>query len=286
MMTPQFTGCDIARVFAVRDKICAQACRHVGTLLTGAAYEDLLVSVLAAIPTASATALRLSARALLDRTLTNDALFDFAWRMAGNSKALKQGIPVPGWGVQRAAEWMPLHVTSAQIGHNRKDESGHQLAFRVLAGTACPLLVRRFWTKAQAGFVSQLLGYNRIAGRPFEGAEHLVGLLLYGLFDPELSAEKPGFQQVYVPGTMLKHNVALIKGRLEKPCPTAPYHYWHDCDVCTIGYDNCPFALHPRTYTRGPCADCGEAEAVFDPDHPERCVACTLNRIMKEKEEK
>jgi hypothetical protein len=272
MPPPPLPGYDLARVRATREKIVAASSIHVGTVLLGEYHEDWLLLVHSAIPDVPLPALRLSTRSLLDRLLTDATLSEFAWRVAGNIRVLKAGRPVTAWGMQLAPEWMPLAVAAAQPGRNHKDESGHWITFRILAGSACPLEVRRFWTRPASRFVSARVGFNARAGRPFAGAEHFTGMLLYGLFEPRLSDDRPGFHQVRVTARMAQHNVALIAGRAQKPCPTRGYR--HACGACTIGYDRCVYALHPRTFTTGPCASCGDRAALIDPEHPERCVDC------------
>jgi hypothetical protein len=272
MNAPTLPGYDLARVFRTRDRIVANAGLHVGTVLLGDYYDDWLALVAEALPGVPFRSLQLSARGLLGRKLTAEGLFEFAWRLAGNVKTLKEGNGIAAWGMQLADEWMPLHVSASRSGRNRRDEPGHWLTFRVLAGSACPLAVRRFWTRAQSRFVAQDMGFNRNAKRPFIGAEHFVGMLLYGLFEPRLSEDKPGFHRVSVPDTMLTHNVALIAGRQKRPCPT--YGFRHPCQACTVGYEACRFALHARTFVTGKCVSCGRDDATIDPDEPEHCVEC------------
>lgn len=284
-MPPPLPGYDLARVIELRDRIFEASQIHVGTVLLGEYHEDWLAMVHSAISDVPLKALQLSTRSFLGRMLTDERLREFAWLVAGNLKRLRDGHPVVAWGMQAEEEWMPLYVVRASQGRNRRDEPGHWLTFRFMAGSACPTKVRRFWSRAQARFIATLMGFNARRKRHFNGAEHFVGMLLYGLVEPRLSEDRPGFHQIRVPDTMLRHNVALIDGRREKPCPAAPFHYLHGCDVCTIGYDRCPLAMHPRTYVRGKCADCGEPEAVIDPDRPERCVACDHKRDTRSSKE-
>jgi ferredoxin len=271
-MPPPLPGYSLPQVLVVRDRIVDRSQIHVGTVLLGDYYEDWLALAHSAVPDIPLNTLRLSSRSLLDRELTLEKLGEFAWRMAGNLKTLRAGQPVTAWGMQAIEEWMPLYVGRARPGRNRRDEAGHWLTFRVMAGSACPLEVRRFWTWPMASFVSDRLGFNPRANRPFPGADHFVGMLLYGLFEPQLSEDRPGFHQVRVSAVMLAHNVNLIKGRNEKPCPT--FGYLHDCAGCTIGYDRCPYAVHAQTFIRQHCITCGRADALFDPDQPEHCLDC------------
>lgn len=285
MLQPKLPGYDLGKVFAARDRIVAASAVHVGTVLVGEYYEDWLALVQQAMPGVPAKALALSARAFLDRELEEDKLKEFAWRIAGNARTLKAGRAVFAWGMQAAEEWMPLLVTRAQPGRNRKDVPGHWITFLVLAGTACPMAVRRFWTRPQSSFVAGELGFNRKAERQFSSARGFVGMLLYGLFEPKLSEDKPRFHRVHVTDTMRTHNVAMIEGRKAKPCPTAPFHFTHPCEACTIGQDRCQLAVHPRTFVSGRCADCGEPDAMIDPDQPERCVECSSGHRPKAKEQ-
>jgi hypothetical protein len=283
-MTTPLPRYDVAGVMSTRRKIVEESQIHTGTVLTGAYYADWLAMVHRAVPDVPVETLGLSARAFLDRVLTDQALGEFAWRVAGNIRLLKKGIPVTAWSTQAAEEWMPLYVARAQPGRNRRDESGHWLTFRVMAGTACPMQVRRFWTRPQSRYVSGVVGFDpRVrVGRHFAGGEHFVGMLLYGLFEPRLSEERPGFHKVRVSATMRRYNVSLIEGRMARPCPTPPFHYEHPCTSCTIGYDICPLAVHARTFVAGRCAGCGRADALFDPERPEYCVSCTHKKDTKD----
>jgi hypothetical protein len=275
MEAPKLPACDLGRVFATRDAIAGSpAAYHVGETLHGAHLRDFLDLVAEAAPGIPPAALEASATCLLGRVLTPELFREWAWRLAGNRATLRGGRPVHPWAVQAAPEWAPLHVVSGRPDRSHRGEPGFSFAFRALAGTVCTMVVRKFWSRALCRFLSSRVGFNPRAGRPYTGGQNLVGMLVYGLFEPGLSDGKPGFQQVRCPQSMLAHNVALIEGRRGKPCPTAPYHYEHACDVCAVGADRCPYATHPLTYVRGPCPECGEADAIIDPDRPGRCFDC------------
>jgi hypothetical protein len=277
---PRLPGYDLPRVFSLRDEICTETSCHLDTLLVGEYYEDFVDLVCGVIPEADDDAIERSARCLLGRALSAETLRDFAWRIAGNVRRLKAGKAALPWWRQRVAEWVPLHVEAIRFGRNRRDEPGAELTLRALAGSLCPSQVRTFWTRAQCRYVSRRVGFNPVSRPPrhFAGPAHLVNLAFYGLFEPKLCQDRPGFHRVDVPGTMVRRNVAIIAGRLKKPCPTPPFHYTHTCAACTIGYEHCDHALHRRTFVRGTCAGCRSETALFDPDRPEFCVECTHTR--------
>jgi hypothetical protein len=279
--TPKLPGYNLRAIIETRNKILDEGGAHSFMVLTGTYFQDFVSLVHSVLPGVPRSALELSAGELIGRELTDERFLDFAWRIAGNTTSLRSGKPVLPWAFQAAPEWCPLRVIRATFGRNRKDLPGTWLTFQILAGSPCPMEVRRFWTRPQAKFVSNRLGYNRKAGRPYHGANHFVGMFLYGLFEPRLSEEKPGFHQVRVPDTMLAYNRRLIDGRRQRPCPAKGYH--HPCEHCTLGYDACEFAIHPRTFYKDRCFACSRQDVLFDPDNPEKCVECTMGAGSEEK---
>lgn len=154
---------------------------------------------------------------------------------------------------------------------------------RVLAGTACPLVLQKFWSREACGFMSSRLGFsNRYGKRPYQSALLMTGLRLCVLLEPELCRDGPMFQHVVVPDFCLRHNRELLKARLQRipPCPQA---YTHPCYRCTVGADACPFATHRDTFVVQPCPACGQAEAVFDPEMSlNACRKCFLRELLRE----
>jgi len=257
---------------------------HIGDAIHGSDFVNFVRAITAKIPKAEYKVVFDSVVSLAGEPITMDVIRDMAWRLAGNHRLLVANKPVPIWTRQKAREWMPLQIVEASVRRNHKDDLGADFTFRIMAGTACPRRIKKFWTKKQCGFFSTTLGFSKPWGRyPFKDLVELVGLRLYGAFDPELCLEGPDFDQISVPGCCDKHNKTLMKqrARVGFDCPEG---YTHDCRVCPVGYRACPAACHPRTYEKGVCLICKEVRWI-DPLRPRECVNCVLSKALKPSEQ-
>jgi len=216
----------------------------------------------------------------------NEQLAQLFWHLAGNINKLKAGHAAPPWTRQNQYEWMPMQIVDRVMRRNHKGDPGDLFTCRVLAGSATSFLVTAFWTMSMSRFASQQMGYSKPWGKyPYHDSASYVGMRLYGLFEPELSTNKaPGFKNICVPSGMHDYNRDLIKKRqrIEIACPAG---YKHACHRCFIGYDQCPLAVHPRSYVKHACDMCKKT-TWFDPDKTTLglCVSCTDRKAMVRQE--
>lgn len=236
-------------------------------LPSGLSYDQIFESVrpLAGSPLAEVDALRL------------------AWRLAGNIRTLKAGLPVVPWTVQQADEWVPLQILRLQKTRNSKDKLGYEVTTRVLAGSPAPMKLMSFWSLRILKFIAFKTGFSWRTYKFAHGVE-LVGLRFYGLIEAARSRGKPEFHEIECPASMKAWNremVLKLRFRVGLKCPAG---FNHACYQCAYGYDRCPAGTHARTYEVGPCAGCGVPNAPFDPDdlYPQ-CVHCAAIARLRKK---
>ena len=222
---------------------------------------------------------------LAGEVVTKELLSELGWRLAGNIPRLRLGIPVTPWHRQARDEWVPMQIVDQVPYKNKKGDTGAIMAFRVLAGTPCSMLLERFWTYRLSKYLASKLGFSAAWGKyPFKKITELTGMRLYGLVEAERSLGKPYFDQVSVPQSTEDYNRKLIKHRLRVGFK-CPKKYDHPCYACPIGYDNCRCAVHPRTFVRAVCSVC-DKNAWMDPIHLELrlCVDCFVKRQLARKD--
>jgi len=171
------------------------------------------------------------------------------WRLAGNVDLLRAGTAVPPWNMQREKEWMPVQIQAYQEGTNNRGAPGGHFRMRVMAGTACPLQLSKFWTKRFCRYIAvKVLGYSKRSGNaPLSHISELVSLRLWVQIDPELCRPGlPGFEHVGMTAGLKKWNHELIKKRFRQGF-LCPYSFDHHCYQCAIGYERCPAATHRET---------------------------------------
>jgi hypothetical protein len=242
-------------------------------------YEvaDRLLSALP--PVVSRNAVFESIRVLAGTTLSHKAAAMLAWRLAGNLDKLVDGEPVLPWTRQLYDEIVPVCVERV-IPAKRRDKSGFIFSCRALAGSPCTELFPQFFSTNSCRAISRLVGFSTNSWGPYQYAGigmHFVNLMFFAHIEAERSREKPYFRQVSVTSSMLKHNKGLLAVRCRTaPCPEG---FQHACTNCFVGYNECPFAVHAKTYVESHCHNC-DTVAFFDPESPGvMCVnCCRVNR--------
>lgn len=244
--TPRY---NLARIFNLRDTLTDQHLTEFGGFTpTGAHFEELVDKICAAIPRVKRQAVWDSIRGVAGTLLTDDAIFRMAWRLSGNVGLLRSGTSVPPWHIQQAREWMPAQIMAYQPGTNKFGRPGGRFSLLVLAGTACPMRLTKFWSNAFARFISNKMGYSAGWGNyPFGHVSELVSLRLWLQIDPEFCGlGEPGFKNAGCMGALKKWNRDIVKKRFRQGwlCPRGFDHY---CYQCPVGYDDCPAATHKET---------------------------------------
>jgi hypothetical protein len=263
-----------SRVRDRRDKICSRALRpYIDVSVVGETVYDICKDIMAEMPaTVAETAVYDSVRVLAGTKLTQSAAADLAWRLAGNVDKLIDGQPVLKWTRQLDDEIVPVVIESVRP-FKRKTTPGFIFSCRALAGSPCPMVFTQFFSRSSCSAISRTLGFSAPWGAyPYSTAAHFVNLLFFAHIEAARSREFPSFVTVSASSSMLKVNRKLIEVRCRaKPCPD---QFEHGCAFCWLGYDQCEFATHPRTYETRDCSACN-AEGFFDPvDNGDVCVRC------------
>lgn len=240
---------NLTRIFRLRDMLADdKLTEFCGYVPIGEHFEDLVDKICATIPRVKRLAVWDSVRDVAGTLLTDDDVFRMSWRLAGNIGLLRSGTPVPPWHVQQEKEWMPVQTLSYREGLNNRGQLGGHFRMRVLAGTACPLRLTKFWTRRFCRFVSNKMGYSASWGDyPLGHISELVGLRLWIQIDPEQCRPGlPGFMETGVTPGLQKWNRDIVKKRFRRGW-ACPYNFDHYCYVCPVGYLDCPAATHKET---------------------------------------
>lgn len=220
------------------------------------------------------SAVETSVSALGDGVANEDELHRFVWMLAGNVNRLKRGQPVYPWQRYKADEWMPVQIVATYPKRDLRDVLGAEFVFRVLAGSACPMLVTKFWSIKFCRFLAPQLGFTRRGAAQFAEPSQLVGLRAYAHFTKNKSGTGLYFDQVLA--GFSDHNRTLMKNRarVEFECPE---NFIHPCHRCHVGYDKCPVGTHPKTFVNSYCSSC-ETDSWFDPSKPKItvCINCFI----------
>jgi hypothetical protein len=217
--------------------------------------------------------------------MTKELLRDTCWRIAGNIPRLKDKRAVPPWHVQKLPEWVPVQVVGCRPERNKSGRLGSLFEFRVVGGTPCPRCVFKFWSARQAvKFAKEGFGFSRnVYGRddpayPFQAPSQLVNLRAYVLLEPEMCGKELGFEELDWPSAVKNWNKQVLKLRFRthsrEKCPNGfPDEF--PCHHCAVGFYSCLAGCHRHDWTVRPCKECGNKEALFDPEIKEKiCIDC------------
>jgi hypothetical protein len=265
----------LTRIFQMRDRLRVQFDMAAGQPLSADALEQLLRRLHQCMPGVRLDTLYESLRHLIGRTLTGEDCLVLAWRLAGNVRLLQTHTPVRPWQAQLADEWVPLQVVGALPGRTMRGKFGHYFMFRALSGTCCPMTLETFWTEGAASIIARNAGFSAPwRSYPYRRSLQLVGLRLTALIEQLRSTRTPRFFQVQCPASVKRWNreqVLRLRCRAGAECP---HGFTHSCDVCAVGYAECPAGCHRDTYVQQQCDGCGQIQ-YFDPERRAvRCVEC------------
>lgn len=282
-------GYDIARILRKKRDIEGDIylAELIGTQPEGEGYEELVRRVARHFTKECAEAIEESLIEFIGQPLTPQLLSDMAWRLAGNVRALRARMPVLPWRRQQREEWVPLQVTSSKSWITKRGRRGFMLQFRVLAGSACPMVIEKFWSREFCAVVARRIGFTRFhKAFPWQHGGQFVGLRLMALLSPETSKDAPDFSEVgEASGSLLAYNRRLLRARapITRQCPQ-DYPTSVSCHLCPVGQDHCGIAVHAVTYVHRLCEVCG-LDKLHDPaTHEDRCIDCQYQR-MKESAE-
>lgn len=225
-------------------------------------------------PTVSRNAVFQTIRLLAGTQLTAKAAAKLAWRLAGNIDVLSAGEPVVPWTKQIQDEIVPVCIEKV-VPLKRKDKHGYVFHCRALSGTPCAEVFTQFFSANSCRAISRVVGFSTNSWGPHQYAGiglHFVNLMFFAHIEAEKSRDKPVFHRVSVTSSMLKANKSLLEVRCRvHPCPQ---NFQHSCVNCFMGYNECAYATHPKTYVEQHCRTCN-AVSFFDPDNPATmCINC------------
>lgn len=263
------------QIFNRRGQIFEVLRRHVDQQITGDVIFALTDEILTALPdTVSRNAVFESIRIMAGTTLTTKIAAKLAWRLAGNIDLLTAGEPVLPWTRQMQDELVPVCVERV-TPMRRKDKYGYLFHCRVLAGTPCAEVITQFFSANSCRAISRVVGFSTNSWGPFQYGGigvHFVNLLFFAHLDAAKSRDKPVFYKVSVSSSMLKANKQLLGVRCRQV--SCPIGYEHACANCFVGYDECSFAVHAKTFVEAFCRAC-KSDSFFDPEADGlMCVNC------------
>lgn len=266
------------RVKTRRDKVFQTALRpYLDAKLSGDTVNDVCNDILACLPdTVSRSALFESIRVLAGITLAHKDAKALAWRLAGNIDKLVDGIPVLPWTQQIEDEVVPVIVENIRPIRKRK-QFGFLFACRALAGSPCPMLFTEFVSSRSCAAISRTLGFSAPFGPyPYSSPLQFVNLLFNAHVEAARSHAMPSFITVTATSGMIRANREKIEVRCRaKPCPSG---FEHPCTSCSVGYDQCEFAVHPVSYVVRVCPAC-QADGYFDPAESSlECMRCRQHK--------
>lgn len=275
------TSFSYQRIMARRDKIFNTALHpYIDRALTGSTPRDVCKDIMDVLPASvSEGAVFESVRVLAGTRLTQKTAAELAWRLSGNIQKLQDGVPVFPWTRQIEDELVPVCLVDMRP-MRKKNITGYLFHCRALAGSPCPMLFTQFISSGSCRSIAETLGFSKPWGPyPFQTPLHFVNLMFYAHVEVERSGTQPGFSKVSASTSMLRENRDKIEVRCRtKPCPQ---QFAHPCAFCWVGYDNCPAAVHPKTYVARECPTCN-SEGWFNPGEASLTCQQCRHRLFNE----
>lgn len=268
-------GFSYRRVIKRRDALFERAMRpYMAARIIGATVNDLCNDIMSEMPPmVSRDALFESVRVLAGIQMSRKMAFEIAWRLAGNVDQLIDGRAVLPWTRQIRNEIVPVRVEHMRP-EKRKDTVGYMLYCRALAGSPCPMLFPKFFSKRSCNGIARTLGFSAPWGLyPFKHPMYFVNLMFFAHIEAERSHETPFFHEISCSSGLKSENRPRIEVRTRaKPCPEK---FQHQCAQCPIGYDRCPAGIHPKSLVKRPCDKC-HSDGFFEPDDEDSrvCMNC------------
>lgn len=260
---------NLPKILSTRDKIRDDTLDFVGCIMTGPLLDKLVRILVKRLKISRTESVRQACLHLVGKMTTAAELFDLAWRLSGNVSSLQRNLPVRPWSGQTRFEWVPVQISATRfylrgVAPGRRGTPGRTIRMRIQAGSACPMVIEKFWSKDMCFFSGPTLGYStKLEGpRPMLDPADLFNMRMFVRLDPRLCISKPDFKAIACSTSMVKHNRSVIDMRMREgfQCPKG---YTHDCWKCPVGLDQCAAATHRHSFEAGDCEWCGE-RAWFD----------------------
>lgn len=239
----------------LRESVKGVLARYLGSHIGGELLDDLSFLVLAVLPRRTPRmAVYETLRVHVGERLTEETAHALAWRISGNIALIRTGRPALPLRSGEDPGWCLLQIMGSEPRVRGKAKKlGLAYVGKSLSGRMTPGLFRWFWSTGQAGFFSDLFGFNR-KQRPYRDPIELVGLR--AVMKLEYTDERLAPVSIKVPGYCKTYNRGILDRRNPGPVD-CPRHYDIPCMRCSVGYRECPAAVHPETYERRECQNCG-----------------------------
>lgn len=283
----------VEKVFALRQTLKeAVGLEFLGKTPRGESFRRLVELVQEVLPGGiEFKTLEDSLRHLAGTRIDERLLDAVCWRMAGNTKRLRQRRAVPPWHVQKLPEWVPAQIVSCRRERTSAGKVGARFVVRILAGTPAGLTAEKFYPLKFCRYISQEFGFTRPRGDrhvafPYAAPEQFVGMRLYVCVEPALSGKEPGFDGLGFPPSLSKWNKTTLKCRFrvqpEFRCQMEVLPADLPCHNCPVGFLKCRAGTHRQDWVERECRECNREDAFFDPEsNSELCVDCTIRAAYK-----
>lgn len=286
-MTDALPKVSVQSVLTLRTKLEHRLRPHLGRRLAQDELEMFVDSLRFVFDPPIARGVVLSSvQHLLAKKITKDSLRQLCWRLAANVQQLRAGDPVYPWLRQDKEEWIAIQLKGCQLyRHPKFHDIRYRFSFVALTGTPAGNTASHIWTYKQCSYLATKIGFTKVSGRmPYQSPEQFVNFRLLARFSPEsCSRGYLDFNEVACPSSLIGWNKTLLRARykIDPPCPR---DYQHDCHHCVIGYEECPAAVHAKTFTMQVCEKCGEMQ-LHDPDDKFLlCLECRRKHQLRRTE--
>lgn len=283
---------DLAKVLAMKERILdhVKVRDFIGQRVVGSRLDDFVRAVHFLLPKDLPFDVVYESLAhLAGQTLDEETIETNAWRLAGNIARLRLHYPVPPWNRQVVDEMVPVQILSARRWVSPRRKPGAAFDFQVMAGTACPEVLTKFWTKGFCQLLSQRLGFSKPWGKyKFDDCYQFVNMRMYVKIETRLCKATPDFEAVWekddkiYPGSCLVWNKRILRAR-RRETYRCPRGFSSDiaCHVCIVGQDECRAAVHDATFVKRRCDQC-DKDTWFDPEQSaEICLDCQYRNLWR-----
>lgn len=283
---------ELSRVLDLKEKILRNrnVAAYVDRQVSGTEFEEFTKAIHAMLPkNIPWEVIYDSLLHLAGQTITETALEDNVWRLTGNIARLRLHFAVPPWDRQTVDEMVPVQIVSARRAVSAKRKPGANFDFQVLAGTSCPEVITKFWTKGFCSLLSQRMGFSKPWHKyRFDDCYQFVSLRLYVQIETRLCKAAPDFEAVWEkdekihPPACIVWNRRILRLRTRQGfrCPRK-FHGNQQCHLCIVGLDECPAATHDATFVKRECDQCRK-QSWFDPEEDSSaCLDCQYRNLWK-----
>jgi hypothetical protein len=160
-----------------------------------------------------------------------------AWRLAGNTHKLREGVPIPPWRSSvQSDEWCSMIVSEVQypVFHPGSGRRGFSAWYFVVSGAPAGRTLERWHESGREFYIARQFGFGEKDAEMLYHAE-LGGCQAHVLLQPSNDENRPPYiKQFFVTDKQRKLNRRLLEQRYDR--------------------NGCPKGLRPGTYRA--CRDC------------------------------